>query len=237
MISEAELRRHAVAAGVDVMVQDLDYGLGWFLAGLFTQTSAAQHLVFKGGTCLRKCYFANYRFSEDLDFTLRQAWPIASVGRSAGAGAGLESGCRWAGLRGGLGAPGGGQRRLRAGIVPGPGVLPWPVAVGWPAARNPTRCEPRRATAVPRYSAVRCSIPILTRANCRPLPSRATTLPRCSRRNCALFRASDGLPSRATSTIFISSLDRRFPWQLSGRRCRPSWPPRACHPTASQRQT
>ena len=46
MISEAELRRHAVAAGVDTMVQDLDYGLGWFLAGLFTQTRAAQYLVF-----------------------------------------------------------------------------------------------------------------------------------------------------------------------------------------------
>lgn len=78
MISEAELRRHAVAAGVDLMVQDLDYSLGWFLAGLFSQTTAAQHLIFKGGTCLRKCYFADYRFSEDLDFTLRAAWPIAA---------------------------------------------------------------------------------------------------------------------------------------------------------------
>lgn len=27
-------------------------------------------LIFKGGTCLRKCYFPDYRFSEDLDFTL-----------------------------------------------------------------------------------------------------------------------------------------------------------------------
>lgn len=79
MISEAELRRHAVTAGVDLMVQDLDYGLGWFLAGLFTKTAAAQYLVFKGGTCLRKCYFADYRFSEDLDFTLRAAWPISAV--------------------------------------------------------------------------------------------------------------------------------------------------------------
>ena len=26
-------------------------------------------LIFKGGTCLRKCYFPDYRFSEDLDFT------------------------------------------------------------------------------------------------------------------------------------------------------------------------
>lgn len=25
---------------------------------------------FKGGTCLKKCFFDNYRFSEDLDFTI-----------------------------------------------------------------------------------------------------------------------------------------------------------------------
>jgi uncharacterized protein len=30
-------------------------------------------LVFKGGTCLRKAYFVEYRFSEDLDFSLRSA--------------------------------------------------------------------------------------------------------------------------------------------------------------------
>jgi predicted nucleotidyltransferase component of viral defense system len=29
-------------------------------------------LRFKGGTCLKKCFFAEYRFSEDLDFTLEQ---------------------------------------------------------------------------------------------------------------------------------------------------------------------
>src|SRR5262249_59821995 len=28
------------------------------------------HWVFKGGTCLKKCYFETYRFSEDLDFTV-----------------------------------------------------------------------------------------------------------------------------------------------------------------------
>ncbi len=79
MITEAELRRRAAAAGVDTMVQDLDYGLGWFLAGLFTQTAATHYLVFKGGTCLRKCYFADYRFSEDLDFTLGRAWPLEAL--------------------------------------------------------------------------------------------------------------------------------------------------------------
>ena len=28
--------------------------------------------VFKGGTCLKKCFFETYRFSEDLDFTVPQ---------------------------------------------------------------------------------------------------------------------------------------------------------------------
>lgn len=49
-----------------------DYILGWLLAGI------AEHPVtnlwaFKGGTCLRKCWFETYRFSEDLDFTVPEA--------------------------------------------------------------------------------------------------------------------------------------------------------------------
>ena len=34
-------------------------------------TNLRESWVFKGGTCLKKCYFETYRFSEDLDFTLR----------------------------------------------------------------------------------------------------------------------------------------------------------------------
>lgn len=79
MIPEAEVRRMAAAAGVDTMVQDLDYALGWFLSGLFATLPQDSPLVFKGGTCLRKCYFANYRFSEDLDFTLIRAWPVEAL--------------------------------------------------------------------------------------------------------------------------------------------------------------
>jgi predicted nucleotidyltransferase component of viral defense system len=33
------------------------------------QTSFKEEYVFKGGTCLTKCYLGYYRFSEDLDFT------------------------------------------------------------------------------------------------------------------------------------------------------------------------
>jgi uncharacterized protein len=79
MISEAELRRLSARSGVDAMVQDLDYALGWFLAALLRQHNATEYLIFKGGTCLRKCYFPEYRFSEDLDFTLRQHWELAGL--------------------------------------------------------------------------------------------------------------------------------------------------------------
>lgn len=68
MISEAELRRRAGEWSIDPMLVDLDYVLGCFLSQWY-QVSNAGKLRFKGGTCLRKCYFGDYRFSEDLDFT------------------------------------------------------------------------------------------------------------------------------------------------------------------------
>ena len=69
MISEAEIRRISATTRVDPMVVDLDYSLGWFLLGMRKTSTALGGLLFKGGTCLRKCYFHDYRFSEDLDFT------------------------------------------------------------------------------------------------------------------------------------------------------------------------
>jgi predicted nucleotidyltransferase component of viral defense system len=69
MIAESELRRRAAQWQVDPMIVDLDYSLGWFLAALFSNDQVAGKLRFKGGSCLRKCFFADYRFSEDLDFT------------------------------------------------------------------------------------------------------------------------------------------------------------------------
>ncbi len=47
-----------------------DYVLGWLLAGIATDPILSTAWVFKGGTCLRKCYYETYRFSEDLDFTI-----------------------------------------------------------------------------------------------------------------------------------------------------------------------
>ena len=58
---------------LDVGVIEKDYVLGWLLAGIANHPDLAGTWVFKGGTCLKKCYFETYRFSEDLDFTLLRA--------------------------------------------------------------------------------------------------------------------------------------------------------------------
>ncbi|MFZ3122862.1 MAG: nucleotidyl transferase AbiEii/AbiGii toxin family protein [Thermodesulfovibrionales bacterium] len=51
-------------------VIEKDYVLGWLLAGITNHSELSKSWVFKGGTCLKKCYFETYRFSEDLDFTV-----------------------------------------------------------------------------------------------------------------------------------------------------------------------
>src|SRR5579872_2003003 len=50
-------------------VLERDYCLAWFLAVLAV-SDLRPALAFKGGTALKRCYFGDYRFSEDLDFTL-----------------------------------------------------------------------------------------------------------------------------------------------------------------------
>jgi len=52
-------------------ILERDYCIAWFLIGL-ARTPLRNKLAFKGGTALRRCHFSEYRFSEDLDFTLLQ---------------------------------------------------------------------------------------------------------------------------------------------------------------------
>jgi len=51
-------------------IVEKDYVLGWVIAGIFNHPALSAAWIFKGGTCLKKCFFETYRFSEDLDFTL-----------------------------------------------------------------------------------------------------------------------------------------------------------------------
>ncbi len=71
MIDRREILEAASALGLLPGVVEKDYVLGWVLAGINAHPALAKSWVFKGGTCLKKCYFETYRFSEDLDFTLR----------------------------------------------------------------------------------------------------------------------------------------------------------------------
>ena len=55
-----------------------DYCLAWFLSGL-AESDLQRSLAFKGGTALKRCYFGDYRFSEDLDFTLLEPMPFDNI--------------------------------------------------------------------------------------------------------------------------------------------------------------
>ena len=71
MISRREIIDAASALSLLPQVVEKDYVLGWVLAGINQHPALAEGWIFKGGTCLKKCFFETYRFSEDLDFTLR----------------------------------------------------------------------------------------------------------------------------------------------------------------------
>src|SRR5271169_75412 len=59
-------------------VLERDYCLAWFLVAL-SRAPLRKRLAFKGGTALKRCYFGDYRFSEDLDFTLRADVPFDAI--------------------------------------------------------------------------------------------------------------------------------------------------------------
>jgi len=59
-------------------VLERDYCLAWFLVGL-SRSRLRETLIFKGGTALKRCYFSDYRFSEDLDFTLAEPCELGSI--------------------------------------------------------------------------------------------------------------------------------------------------------------
>ena len=59
-------------------VIERDYVLAWFLNGL-AEHPLRDRLAFKGGTALRRCWFDDYRFSEDMDFTLTAPLAIEDI--------------------------------------------------------------------------------------------------------------------------------------------------------------
>lgn len=73
MIKPGEIQKNANAVGVRDQQIEKDYILSWILFGISKHKQLPKTIVFKGGTVLKKVYFEDYRFSEDLDFTLLNA--------------------------------------------------------------------------------------------------------------------------------------------------------------------
>jgi len=67
MISLIEIKEIARKSSVPPSTIERDYAQNWLLAYL-----NHGEMVFKGGTCIRKVFIENYRFSDDLDFTLTE---------------------------------------------------------------------------------------------------------------------------------------------------------------------
>lgn len=76
MISRAAIDQRVREWGLRHEVIEKDYVLGWMLWGIGRDPVLRDSWVFKGGTCLKKCYIETYRFSEDLDFTVVPNGPI-----------------------------------------------------------------------------------------------------------------------------------------------------------------
>lgn len=65
MISGREIKEQAREFSVPTSTIERDYVQNWFLS-----TLRPINMALKGGTGIRKVYIGNYRFSDDLDFTL-----------------------------------------------------------------------------------------------------------------------------------------------------------------------
>jgi hypothetical protein len=80
MLDETAIRRLARELGVRTDYAEKDYVNSWVLYGIYS-TGFGDDLLFKGGTALSKLYFPeNWRFSEDLDFTVDGRFTGTEVG-------------------------------------------------------------------------------------------------------------------------------------------------------------
>ncbi|MBW2989926.1 nucleotidyl transferase AbiEii/AbiGii toxin family protein [Candidatus Woesearchaeota archaeon] len=70
MIDESELMQKSKVLGIPLSHVEKDYVMGWLLKGIYTDPFLKNKFILKGGNCLRKIYFSETRFSDDLDFTM-----------------------------------------------------------------------------------------------------------------------------------------------------------------------
>jgi predicted nucleotidyltransferase component of viral defense system len=64
VIDRQEIMDFSRELGLTANIIEKDYVLGWVLAGISNHPELGSSSIFKGGTCLKECYFETYRFSE-----------------------------------------------------------------------------------------------------------------------------------------------------------------------------
>ena len=70
MIKPNVLHKISNQEGVRPQQIEKDYIVSWLLWGVANNILLKHLLIFKGGTCLKKIYIDDYRYSEDMDFTI-----------------------------------------------------------------------------------------------------------------------------------------------------------------------
>ncbi|MEA3440234.1 MAG: nucleotidyl transferase AbiEii/AbiGii toxin family protein [Chloroflexota bacterium] len=63
------LRKQSSFKNVPLWVIEKDYAISYLLAAIADSTGLGDEIVLNGGTALKKAYFSEYRFSEDLDYS------------------------------------------------------------------------------------------------------------------------------------------------------------------------
>ena len=75
MIPDVEIKEKAVKYGVPASTVERDYAQNWLLGVL----DPFFEMALKGGTGIRKVFIDDYRFSDDLDFTLMREYSFDEV--------------------------------------------------------------------------------------------------------------------------------------------------------------
>jgi hypothetical protein len=78
LIARSQFTRIADQHEVDAKTVERDYVLIHVLAAI-AQQPGSRRMAFKGGTALRLCYFEDYRYSADLDFSLLDRMSIGEA--------------------------------------------------------------------------------------------------------------------------------------------------------------
>lgn len=73
------LRRFARERRVRLDIVEKDYALSYLLAGIIGMPGLGDQIILRGGTALKKAYYSDCRFSEDLDYSTLNASPIPGL--------------------------------------------------------------------------------------------------------------------------------------------------------------